>query len=371
MSDKLNKTFSGFSHKIFITNKKKSLLKSRSIKQEDEVFKNFNNVKFPKNAMVELTAGCNHSCVFCTNPRMSISGKNLDIDLYSKFVSDAVALGLEEIGFYMRGEPLLDKRLEEFVQIASDGGVKYIYITTNGALADIDKVKKLVNAGLSSIKFSINAASREKYKLTHGKDEFDKVLKNLKDVYEYKNKEKSDLKIMASFVVTKFTEDEIEEYKKVIIPYVDDAKILGVHGQMGQALEELKMLESTKLTANFDKIDTSKPCPMLWNRIHLTQDGMLSLCCVDYDNNLIYADLNKESLKDAWNNQIISEMRKRHIEKTIEGTLCHKCLYGSKDAIKPLLEHDFKNRKKSLVKKGVKSVVERIFSLRDIHDKSK
>jgi molybdenum cofactor biosynthesis enzyme MoaA len=359
----LKKVFSGFSHKYFISNKEENLLEKRSVQQENKLA--YKDVKFPKNAMVELTAGCNHSCIFCTNPRMKIKSSRLDIELFRNFIKEGTTLGLKEVGFYMRGEPLLDKRLKSFIEIASNGGVEYIYITTNGALASLSNVKKLVDAGLTSIKFSINAASRENYKLTHGKDDFDKVIKNLKEIYEYRNKYKVNLKLMASFVVTKFTEEEIEEYKRVVVPFVDDTKILGVHGQMGQSLEELKLLESSKLTAPFDKIDKAKPCPMLWNRIHLTQDGMLSLCCVDYDNKLIYANLNEESLKEAWNNKIINEMRRKHIVQDLKGTLCYNCLYGEKCSIEPISNFSHDQRSESQAKKGEKSVIERIYKLKE------
>tara|TARA_Y100000034_G_C6900171_1_gene416052 strand:+ start:2153 stop:3259 length:1107 start_codon:yes stop_codon:yes gene_type:complete len=363
---KNKKIFSGFSYKYFFSNKKENLLQERSLKQEEKLATG--NVVFPSNALVELTAGCNHSCVFCANPRMKIQGKKLDIDIYKKFVSEGKELGLKEIGFYMRGEPLLDKRLRTFIEIASKAGIKYIYITTNGARANIAKVKELIDAGLSSIKFSINAASRDAYRLVHGKDDFDKVIKNLKDLHEYKNKSDKEFKIMASFVVTKFTEDEIDEFKRVVIPYVDDAKILGVHGQMGQSLEELTILESTKLTAPFDKIDKAKPCPMLWNRIHLTQDGLLSLCCVDYDNNLIYADLRETTLKEAWNNKIINNMRERHTNGNIKGTLCYNCLYGKKEPLEPIMNCDLKLKPEKIVKRGEKSVLDRVLELRDRHE---
>ena len=366
MIKKFKKVFSGFSYKYFLDNEKDKSLIKRS-KSKVVKFK-YIDVPFPKNAMIELTAGCNHSCVFCTNPRMEIKGTRLDIDVYKKFIKDGHLLGLKEVGFYMRGEPLLDKRLEEFVKIAHKEGIEYIYITTNGALATIEKMKRLLAAGLSSVKFSVNSASREKYLETHGKDDFEKVLKNIKDLKEYKKISGKEFKIISSFVVTKFTENEIEDYKKIFLPLVDDMKILGVHGQAGQALSELKMLESNELTAPFPKIGNANPCTMLWDRVHLTQDGFLSLCCVDYDNNLIYADLNKESLKDAWNNDIVNKMRKLHVTQKLEGTLCHNCLYGKSDTYEPInqihnLELNYKKRLEKIVKKSNTNVINRIKNL--------
>jgi organic radical activating enzyme len=364
---KFKKILSGFSYKYFLKNGKNNSLLGRAEKKESDF--PLANVKFPKNAMVELTAGCNHACVFCTNPRMEIKGSRLNIELYKNFVNDGKKLGLKEIGFYMRGEPLLDKRLSTFIEIAKNAGIEYIYITTNGALANIKRMKNLIDAGLTSVKFSINSASREKYLETHGKDDFDKVVKNLRDLNEYRKKHKKKIKIISSFVVTKFTECEIEEYKKVFLHLVDDMKILGVHGQAGQSLKELQMLESDELTAPFPKIGAAKPCTMLWDRVHLTQDGFLSLCCVDYDNNLIYADLNKVSLESAWNNDIINKMRKLHATQKLKGTLCHNCLYGTNDSYEPLkieTQLNYDKRSKTSFTKSKKNVIDRIVKLSNL-----
>ena len=42
--------------------------------------------------------------------------------------------------------------------------VKYTFLTTNGSLARPEIMKKVIDAGLDSIRFSVNAADREMYK---------------------------------------------------------------------------------------------------------------------------------------------------------------------------------------------------------------
>ena len=135
--------------------------------------------KIPKNALIELTNGCNHSCIFCYNPEMKRKIDHLDFDTYKKFLKNALKEGLEEIGLYSTGEPFMTKNLDRYIYEAKQIGIRRVYITTNGSLASIDKVKKCLDAGLDSIKFSINAGSRETYKLIHGKDDFEKVIKIL------------------------------------------------------------------------------------------------------------------------------------------------------------------------------------------------
>ena len=350
-----------WSNRVYVTNTEDSFLRERERNKKTDHETLTRIADFPKNALIELSSGCNHFCVFCASPRMKRKVRNMGEEFFKNFVQEAVELGLEEIGFYTTGEPLVIRNLENFVKMSSDAGVGYIYITTNGALADIEKMKKLIAAGLSSVKFSINAGTRETYRLIHGKDDFDKVVKNIRDLKEYRDNHVPHVRLMASFVTTNFSDSEIEAWKEIVVPNVDDAKIMGVHGQMGQAIEQMKLLESG-LTTSYPKLGEAKPCHMLWDRIHLTQEGFMTLCCVDYENVLVYADLNETSLKEAWNNNLIQDMRQRHLDKKIKGTLCHNCLYGVKEDFEPISDiWDGKNVKNN--KKGVQSVIDRIDEL--------
>ena len=136
----------------------------------------------PKNALIELTNVCNHACVFCFNPEMKRKNNNLNFNTFENFIKKTVEEGLEEVGLYSTGEPFMTKNLHDYILKAKDLGVSRVYITTNGALATIDKVIKCLDAGLDSIKFSINAGTRETYKVIHGYDDFDKVIKTINTI---------------------------------------------------------------------------------------------------------------------------------------------------------------------------------------------
>ena len=288
---------------------------------------------FPRNALVELSNSCNHSCVFCTNPRMERKKGFLPLDLYRSFVTQAVELGLKEIGLYTTGEPFVVTSLNQFIATARNAGIEYIYLTTNGALATPERLVAAVEAGLSSIKFSINAGTAETYKLIHGRDDFETVLANLRFLADYRRRAGKPAHVLASCVVTRFVEDEKERLQQLIGGLVDEILFFNVHSQAGQSLAQLK--ELSVASAGSDPVD-SFPCWMLWNRVHLTWEGFLTLCCVDYENALSYADLRKTSLRAAWHNQVIARMRERHLAGELRGTLCSNCLFGAGDTVYPI-----------------------------------
>jgi len=197
---------------------------------------------FPKNMLIELSNGCNHACVFCANPLMERKVGRINKDLLERVMREARQLGTEEIGFYTTGEPLVHKNLEDFTEQASTLGFKYIYISTNGAMGTPARFKKLIDAGMNSIKFSINAGSRESYKQVHGKDDWDKVLENLKFVADYRKQEKKNIKLYASFIISKNVEHEIELYKKVIGPFVDEIYFVPCGNQTGNMSAAMTLL---------------------------------------------------------------------------------------------------------------------------------
>jgi len=320
---------------------------------------------FPKTSLVELSNGCNHACIFCTNPRMERKVGRLSLQTYEKFLKEASDLGLEEVGLYTTGEPFLMRNINEYIAMAKKYGIKYVFITTNGALTTSEKLVSAVKSGLDSIKFSVNAGTRESYKLVHGKDDFDKVIDNIKFLSKYRKEKNIDLKLMVSCVVTKEIEDEEEVLKNLLLPYIDEIYFYGVTSQFGQSLDQIKLLKSS-LSDDPPALGKASPCSMLWNRVHLTREGYLTLCCADYENALTYADLSLTSLKEAWHNRAITQMRQKHQTQRLDNTLCKNCLYGTEDPHYPLTEIGHKDRNQPLAsakKRGVQSVTKRISDL--------
>jgi molybdenum cofactor biosynthesis enzyme MoaA len=138
----------------------------------------------------------------------------IDVDFLKRILQEAYGMGLRRVGLYTIGEMFLCKKLVTHIENAKQIGYEYIYSDTNGLLATRENLMGVIMAGLNSIKFSINAGTRETYKLVHGHDTFDKVIENLKICYKLKQEVNQKLRIMVSYVVTKQNENEIDKLKK-------------------------------------------------------------------------------------------------------------------------------------------------------------
>jgi MoaA/NifB/PqqE/SkfB family radical SAM enzyme len=191
----------------------------------------------PPNMLVEVTNACNLACKFCAHSKMNKKVGMMDMNFFQNIAKQAYAGGTRDIGFYLTGEPLANNRLSEYVSYARQVGFTYIYITSNGVLASLERMKAIISAGINSIKFSINAGTRETYLKIHGRDEFDKVITNLKDLSGYIKGNGLDVALFVSYIVCNENKDEVGLFKGIVENYVDDIDIESVTTQGGNMPE--------------------------------------------------------------------------------------------------------------------------------------
>ena len=290
---------------------------------------------FPINALVEISNGCNHKCLFCYNTLMERRAGKLSKEAYQSFIAKAVSVGLKEVGLYTTGEPFINNDLDWYIHTAKSHGVNRVYITSNGALATREEVERCLKAGLDSIKFSVNAADAASYKLVHGEDDWQLVLDNIADIYSLKTSKYPDLQLLGSCIMTTVTGDIKDKHSSIFSKYFDDTLYIYAGNQGGRNAHHVQKFSPGVTLTSLEDI---KPCEMLWNRWHLTCEGYLTSCCVDYEHDLVYADLAHQDPLEAWNNSIIQDLRERHLTKQLQGTICHNCLTGSQASYKPISE---------------------------------
>lgn len=212
----------------------------------------------------------------------------------------------------------------------------YIYITTNGALLTKERAEAIVEAGIDSIKFSINAANRRDYVLMHGKDEFDAVIENLMYLYSLKKNNKKTFAIYISYIITRYTETEKDKFKKKYSKYVDDIVFYDCLNVAGCMTKEVTKFLSISNKAKEKKSDDI--CPMIFNNLYITYEGYLTMCCSDFQNYLVIADLKKDRLVDSWNNKYAQQLRRKHLDHNLEGTICNNCIKNCISKVQPLRE---------------------------------
>ncbi|MBS3159324.1 radical SAM protein [Candidatus Woesearchaeota archaeon] len=117
-------------------------------------------------AKLEVTQNCNSKCVTCNfwkiNTLMNeepIDQEKLSFEEFKKVIDQLNELKCQSLQL-IGGETLLYKRITELIEYATKKGMKS-NIVTNGLLMTEETAEKIVNSGLHSIVFSIDAKDPE------------------------------------------------------------------------------------------------------------------------------------------------------------------------------------------------------------------
>ena len=295
------------------------------------------NPPLPECLNIEVNNTCNQKCVFCPYHGLyapkAIHPAILSVDFVKELMCQAYELGIgrKEIGFYLAGEAFLYKGLAELIAFAKELGFKYTFLTTNGALATPERMREVLDAGLDSIRFSVNAPQRELYRELHGKDDYDTVIRNIKEMHQYITKNHIKVATSLSCVITKKTIGIEKQMREIFEPYFEDIIFIPVMlsrlTNIAEVKEKYEVIDDRDVMFNPDFI-----CPLLFNTMYINAFGKVVPCCNSYDEEVYFADLKvNPSLKDAWESDGYNKYRKIFLKgDSDKGTICETCLMRKK-----------------------------------------
>jgi MoaA/NifB/PqqE/SkfB family radical SAM enzyme len=248
----------------------------------------------------------------------------MDISLYKNILGEAIDLGIKQVGLFSTGESILHPDIVEFIKISKSKSI-YTYLDINGNEMDDGLIENIVESGLDSLKFSIDAHTQEIYKEIRRGGNFDVVFENLKKVSQLRNKKGAKMRLSALYIIMNKNEQYIEQFKEKIEPYVDEIQFSLVHNLGNQVKGHTKFI--SKMFDNIIEMNkTRRVCPNPWKRIVVSWDGFLTVCCIDFDLKLVYGKYEKGKLKEIWNNDKIKEFRKKMRDLNLSDVLlCGQC----------------------------------------------
>jgi len=127
---------------------------------------------------IENTNYCNARCVICPREKMSRPKATMGRGYFCNLVEQAHYLGATAIGAFGYGEPLLDVGIVDKVEYIGKRGME-AHITTNASLLTEKLIYRLLDVGLSHIRFSVHATSPKIYQMVHHGLNWFTVTKNI------------------------------------------------------------------------------------------------------------------------------------------------------------------------------------------------
>lgn len=288
------------------------------------------NPPAPKSVKIELTSRCNYKCEFCAITKSDKPGKDIDFNLFKKITTDLRWLGVEDIGVFCLGESFtLPELLINTIKHLKEIGTPYVFLTSNGSLAKPKTVRRCIDAGLDSLKWSVNFYDKDQFSAMCGVKSslFDITLNNIKSAYYLRNILKAKTKLYASSI--RFNDDHVIKMqsllKEKVIPYVDEHYWLPMYS-MGIENVNKDFQPMGGNPGRYDHQVPVVPCWQLFTETHITSEGLVTACCDDCTGEWVMGDLKQQSFMDIWHCSSFRELRRKHLENDVTETMCKICL---------------------------------------------
>lgn len=286
---------------------------------------------FPLYIMMEQTYRCNLRCPSCVHgyPKLrdtfSFSEACMPRALWDKVVLEGEKNGCPAISVHNNDEPLLVKDLADRIAFAKRHGFMDIIMTTNGTLFTEGKIKAVIDAGVTRILFSIDAANEDTYDKVRVGGNYKKVIWALNKALEYRNELKSYLPIIrVSFCPTIYNQSQLQdfigEYKNVV-DYIDIQPYCGWKG----VNEEIKPSNAVPIQ-NFR-------CNAPWRTVIVRGNGDVLPCPNFYGAELILGNTHQNTLKTIFNSTKTKQLRREFKEGRYSHKCCQECSSNTYEVI--------------------------------------
>lgn len=288
----------------------------------------------PKSVKIEITGKCNYRCGFCPLMTRQEPGKDMDIDFFKQITLEMMHLGVQEIGVFFMGESFVSPAiLVEAIKYLKKIHIPYVFLTSNASLAKPEIVMQVMDAGLDSLKWSVNFADKEQFKTICNVKEsyFEEALNNIKNAFLLRDKYGYKTKLYASSI--HYDNEQLERIKDLlntrVIPFVDQHYWLPLYSMGSLASAKEKEMGMQPIAGNPGRYDNPVPpipCWTLFTEAHVMSDGRMTACCADATGEWVMGDLREDAFMDAWHSFKFRELRSEHLTDNVIGTKCENCI---------------------------------------------
>lgn len=169
------------------------------------------NLKFPLQIDLDLRDACNLNCPACHTLNRKRINKVINKELLYSIVKECKENNLCAINIGGCSEPLIDKDLViETIELFKNAGVMDIFLHTNGILLDEITSQKIIDAGVTYLCISIDAATDETYKKVRGSN-FNVLINNINNFINIRGKRKFPF-LRVSFLPTELNYKEKQQF---------------------------------------------------------------------------------------------------------------------------------------------------------------
>lgn len=218
---------------------------------------------------------CNARCAMCNidSPKVK-PGLVMKNEVYEQILHrfEPIANSLNQVNLVGMGEPLLDRQICQKISITKRIlPLSRVAIITNASLFNPALVDCILDSSCDDIIISVDSIRKNVYENIRLRLNFEKVMENVHSLIKKRDKGNYQTKVLVRMIEQESNQNEWKEYvdywRRYLNPNVGDMILLFPAHQWPEN-EKQAQLEHII-------------CPYVFNRMSLTAEGMIQLCCVD------------------------------------------------------------------------------------------
>ena len=269
---------------------------------------------FPFEVQIGITNRCNLDCIFCPHRISKRKKGNMELDLLDHILNQ-VSPYVDTVDLSFDGEPFLHPNWVECIEACHRHKINPM-LETNAMLMDESMSREVLAVGISSITFSIDAATPETYSKLKPSGNYRRVVSNVEKFLSLAGKVERRKKpyIQIQFVRTEENSSEAGEFLKYWqgkgADVVHIKPMLNFAGSVGPA-----PLEPAR-----------RPCLFLWSSLAIQYDGVVPICCLEIEGRTNMGNARDQTLKEIINSPGFISARTLHGKGAYrEHPICRQC----------------------------------------------
>jgi MoaA/NifB/PqqE/SkfB family radical SAM enzyme len=276
---------------------------------------------------VDVTTTCQLACPMCPaggSFESDFPGMGLFLDerLYQEALREAERLSMPSIRLGMTGEPLLISDIDRWAGEAKAAGFIDLALVTNGQLLSAEKSTLLIEAGLTKLMVSVDAATPETYAKMRPGGDFERLVENLEDFLAVRFAKSSRLPLLRlSFVVSSLNRSEMEAFRAKFSALAD---WLVFQDYLSLSPDPSLAPAGLPGPATGKAPEPPVRCPDPFARMALLSDGGLFPCCSDFARLAPLGRMPKDSIESVWRSPAAESLAGDPSHPS-----CRKCLAAS------------------------------------------
>jgi radical SAM protein with 4Fe4S-binding SPASM domain len=278
-----------------------------------------------KKVYIEITNVCNLSCNFC--PKTSRELKYMDENSFEYIVKN-IRPYTDHVYFHLMGEPFLNKKLEQFLDISRRNELK-VNITTNGTLINNLKDILLKASALRQVNISLHSFEANKDNM-----DFNKYIENIIGFVKEATEETNiicslrlwnlDTKYKASnnmnIDIFKLLENEFE--------LVEDLKICLKEKNSFKLKKNLYLSMGEKFkwpSLKVEELGERAFCYGLRDHIGILVDGTVVPCCLDGEGSISLGNIFENTIEEILETKRAKDIYEGFSRRKAVEELCKRC----------------------------------------------